>query len=100
MLELGLPELTTEQAEQLCTLAETTAREYILSKVHSKKIETLNICTEAEGTKPLRLTIDVEIVLSTEIKNIDPKKLSEQAVRQAFVSAEEYLRELTCHSQK
>jgi hypothetical protein len=98
--ELGLPELTTEQFAQLCTLAETAARKHVLSKVPSKKIETLNISAEAEGTKPLRLAIDVEIVLSPEIRNVDSKKLSNEAVKQGFASAEEYLRELACHSQK
>jgi hypothetical protein len=98
--ELGLPELTTEQVEQLCTLAETAARKHVLSKVPSKNIETLNICAEAEGIKPLKLTVDVEIVLSPENKNVDSKKLSDEAVKQAFESAEEYLRTLACHSQK
>ena len=100
MPELGLPELTTEQVTQLCTLAETAARKHVLSKVPSRKIETLNISAEAEGTKPLRLTIDVEVALSPEIRDFDSKELSDEAVKQAFVSAEKYLRELACHSQK
>jgi hypothetical protein len=72
--ELGLPELTTEQVAQLCTLA--------------------------EGTKPLRMAIDVEVALSPEIRDFDSKELSDEAVKQAFASAEKYLRKLACHSQK
>ena len=43
MEELGLPELTTEQIEELCSITEEAAREYVLSKVPSKRIEKLNI---------------------------------------------------------
>ena len=92
--------MTTEQITQLCALAEAAARKHVLSKVPSRKIETLNISAEAEGTKPLRLTIDVEVALSPEIRDFDSKELSDEAVKQAFVSAEKYLRELACHSQK
>jgi hypothetical protein len=98
--ELGLPELTTEQVAQLCTLAEAAARRYVLSKVPSRRIETLNISIEAEGTKPLRMAIDVEVALSPEIRDFDSKELSDEAVKEAFASAEKYLRKLACHSQK
>lgn len=100
MQELGLPELTTEQVEQLCTIAETAARKHVLSKVPSKRIERLDISVETEGTKPLRLTVDVEVLLSPTMKGFEVKELSEEAVRQAFASAEKYLRELACHSQR
>jgi GGDEF domain-containing protein len=98
--KLGLPELTSEQIEQLCLIAEAAARKHILSKVPSKKIETLNISAEAEGLKPLRLTVDIEIVLSPRAESLNAKKLADEAVKEAFASAEKYLRELTCHSPK
>jgi hypothetical protein len=98
--EIGLPELTSEQIEELCLIAETAAREYVLSKVPAKQIETLNISVEAEATKPLTLTVEVDIVLSPLMKNFDARKLSDEAMREAFASAEKYLRELKCQSQK
>jgi len=98
--ELGLPELTAEQVEQLCIIAEAAARKNVLSKIPSKKIETLDISAEAEGSKPLRLTVDVNIVLSPEVQGLSVKEISEEAVKQAFVSAEKYLRELACHLHK
>jgi hypothetical protein len=98
--ELGLPELTTEQVEQLCMIAETAAKRLILSKVPAKKIETLNISAEATGAKPFNLAVEVEIVLSPEMEGFSIKELSDEAVRQAFISAENFLRELACHSQK
>jgi hypothetical protein len=98
--ELGLPELTAEQVEQLCIIAEAAARKNVLSKISSKKIEKLDISAEAEGSKPLRLTVDVNIVLSPDVQGLSVREISEEAVKQAFVLAEKYLRELACHSLK
>jgi len=98
--ELGIPELTSEQIEELCAIAEEAAREYLLSKVPSKRIETLNISVEAEGAKPVTLKVDVDIALSPLMKDFDAQKLVDEAVKEAFTSVEKYLRELTCHSQK
>jgi hypothetical protein len=57
MVELGFPELTTEQIELLCQTAENAARKHILSKVSSKDVERLDISVEAEGTKPVSVTV-------------------------------------------
>ena len=100
MEALGIPELTSEQIEKLCLIAEKAAREHVLSKVPSKKIETLDISAEAEGTKPVALKVDVTITLAASMKGFDVQKLAEEAVREAFVSAEKHLREIVCHSQK
>jgi hypothetical protein len=64
--EIGLPELTSKQVEKLCSIAEEAAREYILARVPSKRVETLNISAdvEAEGEKPITLTVEVELTLS------------------------------------
>jgi len=98
--DLGIPELTSEQVEELCALAEKAAREYVTSKVPSKRIETLNIGVEAEGSKPVTVTIDVDIVLSPLMKDLDVKGLIEEAVKEAFASVNNYLRALKCRSQK
>jgi hypothetical protein len=98
--DIGLPELTPEQVEELCSKSEEAAREYILSKVPPKRVETLNISVETEGEKPLTLTIDVEIVLSPLMLEYDVQKLADEAVKEAFKSAEKYLRELKCRLQK
>jgi hypothetical protein len=100
MEALGIPELTNEQIEELCLVAEKAARKHVLSKVPSKKIETLNVSAEAEGTKPVALRVDVAVVLSPSMKDFDVKKLVDEAVREAFFHAEKHLRELACHSQK
>ena len=99
MEELGIPELTREQVEELCAIAEENARKYVLSKVSPKAIETLNVCAEVEGTKPVKLAIDVDIALSSSMRDYDVQKLADEAVKYVFNSAERYLRELACSSQ-
>jgi hypothetical protein len=98
--ELGLPDLTSEQVEQLCLTAEEAARKYVLGRVPSKKIETLNISAEADQTRPLRLAIDLDIELSTPTEGFNVQKIADEAVKEAFASAEKYLRELACHTRK
>ncbi len=100
MEELGLPELTTEQIEELCSIAEEAAREYASSKVPSKRIEKLDISVEAEGTKPVTLTVEINIALSPLMKDFDVQKLVDEAVKEVFTSAKKYLEELKCHSEK
>jgi hypothetical protein len=100
MEALGIPELTIEQIESLCLIAEKAAREHILSKIPSKKIETLDISAEAEGSKPVALKVDVAVTLSPSMREFDVQKLVDGAVRQAFTSVEKHLREIACHSQK
>lgn len=99
-MDLGIPDLTSEQIEKLCIIAEEAARKYVLSKVSKKSIEKLDICTEAEGTKPLRLEINIDMDVSRTIENSDAQRLVNEAVKEGFRSTEKYLRELSCHSQK
>lgn len=99
-MEIGIPELKSEQIEELCSIVEKTARQYVLSKLSPKRIEALNISVETEGTKPVRLTVDVDVLLSPLMKKFNVQKLVDEAVKEAFTSAENYLRELACHSKK
>ncbi len=86
--------------EELCSVAEEAARKYVLLKLPSKRIKMLNVSAEAEGTKPLTLTVDVDITLTKLMKDYNAQNLVSEAVEEAFRAAEEYLRELKCHLQK
>jgi hypothetical protein len=92
--EIKIPELTTEQIETLCTTAEDAARKHILAKVSSKMVERLDISVEAEGAKPLNLTVEVELALSPQAQNIDADTLADEAVKEALEASEKYLRKL------
>lgn len=93
--ELGLPELTAEQIETLCLTAENAAKKHILAKVSPKMVERLNISVEADGTKPVNLTVEIDLVLSPQTENVDLNKLVDEAAKEALKSSENYLRKLT-----
>ena len=94
METLALPELTSEQIENLCSTVENAAREHIFSKVSSKMVEKLNISVEAEGAKPLDITIDIEAELSPQAKSVALNKLVDDAAKEALKAGENYLRTL------
>jgi hypothetical protein len=93
--EIGLPELSSEQIEQLCTKAEDAARKYVLSRLPKKAVERLDISVEAEDTKPLDLKVEVDLVLSPRTKDVDCAKIVDQSVKEAFKAGEIFLRKLT-----
>jgi Protein of unknown function (DUF3194) len=94
VVELGIPELTTEQIEALCSTAEDAARKYVLSKVSSKMVDRLNISVEAEGSKPVNVTVEIELALTPEAKGIDAKTLVQEATIEAHKDSERYLRKI------
>jgi len=98
--ENGIPELTLEQVAELCEKAEEAARKFVTSKVSASKVANLDVSVEAEGTKPLNVTVDVTVVLSPLMKDFDVEELTKEATKQAFARIEEYLRELTCKSRR
>jgi hypothetical protein len=94
VVELGIPELTTEQIEILCSKAENAARKYILSKVSSKMVDRLDISVEATGSKPVTVDVEVNLVLTPEIKGVDLEALVKEATNEAHGAIEKYLRKI------
>ena len=94
MVELGIPELTTEQIETLCETAETAARKAVLAKVSSKMVDKLDVSVEAEGSKPVNLSVEIDLTLTPEAKGVDAKELVKEATGIAHQAAEKYLRSL------
>jgi hypothetical protein len=94
LVELGLPELTTEQTETLCSIAEDAARKHILSKISAKLIDRLDISVEAEGTIPVNVTVEISLILNPEAKQVDADKLVNEAVAEAHKASENFLRTL------
>lgn len=94
MVELGIPELTTEQVKTLCETAEDAARKSVLSKISSKMVDRLDISVEAEGTKPVDLTVEINLVLTQAAKDVDADKLVKEAVAEAHLASENFLRKL------
>jgi len=93
-VDIGLPELTETQIEEVCAAAETAARKHIFSKVTPKMVENIDISVEAEGTEPVNFAVEVDLVLLPDTKGIREKALVEEAVAEAFKAIEKYLRKL------
>jgi len=94
VVELGFPELTTEQIENLCSTAENAARKYILSKVSNKDIDRLDISVEADGSKPVNVTVEIDLILGSQTKNVDADALVKEAVNEAHSATENFLRKI------
>jgi hypothetical protein len=94
VVELGLPDLTTEQIETVCQTAEDAARKAVLSKVSSKMVEKLDIIVEAEGQKPLNVIVEIDLILTPEANDFDVKAIVEYAIDKAHKESENYLRTL------
>jgi hypothetical protein len=94
VVELGFPELTTEQIENLCSTAENAARKYILSKVSNKDIDRLDISVEADGAKPVNVTVEIDLILGSQTKNVDSDALVKEAVNEAHKATENFLRKI------
>ena len=94
MVELGIPELTTEQIETLCSTAEDTARKYVHSKISPKSIERLDISVEADGAKPVNVTVEIDLVLSSQVTGVDVQAVVKEAVDEAHKATENFLRKI------
>ncbi len=98
--EIGIPELSEEQMQELSEIAEEAARNYVLSKVPQRKISALEIAVETVGSKPVTVSVDVDLALSPLMRAYNVEKLASEAAEKAFEAAEQYLRELSCRSKK
>ena len=58
-------------------------------------VEKLNISVEAEGTKPVNVTVEIDLELSPKMKGVDVDRLVTEAVKEAHKASENYLRRLT-----
>jgi len=94
-VDLGIPELTDEQIVAVSQAAEDSARKHVFSKINHKLVEKLDIVVEAEGAKPVSFTVEVDLALSPEAKGVNQRALTDEAVKEAFVAIEKYLRKLT-----
>jgi hypothetical protein len=96
--EIGLPELSLEQKENLCILVEKVTRNFINSKIPSDEVQTLNIGVEIDGSIPVTVTIDLELVPTSSKKDCYAEQLVNEATRRALREADIRLGEIVCKS--
>ncbi len=83
---------TEEEVEQICLAAEEAARNHLLSKVPLKQVSDLDVMVEAVGDKPLAISVDVGIEVSSGNQDLEP--LVDEATERAFSAAEAKAKEL------
>lgn len=98
MLSIGIPELTGEQIEEISVTAEEAARSYVCSKISPKRIEKLDVVVRTEGSRPITLAVEIELITSPSMEKIDVQRIVDGAIKKSFNSAEKYLRKLSCQS--
>jgi Protein of unknown function (DUF3194) len=67
---------------------------YILTKIPSENLEELNVTVETQGSKPVNLSVEVDLRLTTDAKKTEAKDLADEAAKHALNAAENYLRNL------
>ena len=69
-------------------LPRTQLEKHVLSKVSSKMVDRLNISVEAEGSKPVNVTVEIELALTPEAKGIDAKTWLKKPLVEAHKASE------------
>jgi hypothetical protein len=49
---------------------------------------------EADGTKPVNLTVEIDLAVSPKMNNFDADALAKEAIKEALQASENYLRKL------
>jgi len=57
-------------------------------------VDRLDISVEAEGLKPVNVTVEIDIQLSPEIKDFDAEALVREATNAAHKAVENFLRKI------
>jgi hypothetical protein len=83
---------TEGEIEQMALAAQEAARDHLMSKVSLKQVNDIDVTVEAIGDKPLVLSVDVAIELTS--GNDDMGPLVDEATDLAFSAAEAKAKEL------
>ena len=77
---------SAKEIEELCSTAEEAVEHVLEKQIGLKRIDDLQVTMRAEGTKPLRLTIDVSLTPSRHLPQLG--SVLSEATDAAFSAAE------------
>ena len=63
-------------------------------KFHSKMVDRLDISVEAAGSKPVNVTVEIDLDLTPAAKDVDAQMLVKEAINEAHKASENYLRKI------
>ncbi len=84
--------------QRLSEVADEAARKHVLSEVNQRKITRLDVTVEAVGSKPITVSVEVDLELSPTMNEQKAASLADGATQSAFHAMEQYLSELSCQS--
>lgn len=91
MSKRPISDLSYEEIEKICEVAEEAARKYIMSKVPSEYVSDLSISIDVESLETLNVDIDIEIELSPIYRKANVEEIAKGSVKAAFDAIERYL---------
>ncbi|UCD95930.1 MAG: DUF3194 domain-containing protein [Candidatus Bathyarchaeota archaeon] len=92
----GFPRLNDDQIEALSQKAEEAARSHILSRISLSQIKKLDIFVEAVGTRPVTVTVDIDLGLVNASEPCRVDEVADSAVCEAFDAVKQFLGGLRC----
>jgi hypothetical protein len=86
--------------QRLSEIADEAARTHVFSEVNARNIAKLDVAVETVGSKPVTVSIEVDLLLSPTINQQKTASLADDATKKAFHAVEQYLSELSCQFKK
>jgi len=96
LCERPISSLTYEELEEICEIADESARKYIFTRVKREYISDLRISIDLESLNSLEVNVEVEIELSPLCKKFNVQEIAEGSVKAAFEAIEKHLEEIRC----
>ncbi|MEM2342301.1 MAG: DUF3194 domain-containing protein [Candidatus Bathyarchaeia archaeon] len=91
MSKRPISDLSYEEIEKICEIAEDAARKYIMSKVPSEYISDLSVSVDVESMETLNVDIEIEIELSPIYRKANAEEIAKDSLKAAFDAIERYL---------
>ncbi|MCW3981801.1 MAG: DUF3194 domain-containing protein [Candidatus Bathyarchaeota archaeon] len=95
---MDIPVLTEDQMQRLSEIADEAARKHVSSEVNPRDITKLDVTVEAVGSKPVTVSVEVDLAVSPTLNKERAVSLADAATEEAFHAVEQYLSELSCQS--
>ena len=57
-------------------------------------VDRLDISVEAEGAKPVNVTVEIDLILTPQAEGVDADALVKEAINEAHKAVENYLRKI------
>jgi len=84
--------------EEICEIAESSARRFLLSKIPSNRLRDIDFSIDVEGEIPLNVEMELRVTLTRTharevLSKFNLEELVDEALNRAFEAVESYLRD-------